>query len=89
MKFAQGDFEPQNFYKIGCFRKLKSVILLTFIGVYQSIFIEVMDNLCKIFSFFGLLFGGTKGVDCVKNCFTLVKSKVTGLNEYQLFSLEE
>lgn len=65
MKFAQGDFEPQKFKDQGCLSKLTNVLLLTFTGVFLVIPVELLDNLCKIFKLFGLIFGGPKGVQKV------------------------
>ena len=58
MKFAQGDFEPQNFKSSGFFNKAKNILLLTFIGSFYLIPIELLDNFCKIFKLPGLLLGG-------------------------------
>lgn len=89
MKFAQGDFEPQNFKKLGCLNKFVNILLLTFTGAFFLIPIEILDNLSKIFQLPGLVFGGTKGVRKVSDCFIHLKRSVTKLNAYQLSSLEE
>ena len=49
MKFAQGDYEPQNFKKNGCFSKILKIFLLTFFGAFLIIPLELLDNLSKIF----------------------------------------
>ena len=88
MKFAQGDYEPQNFKKLGCIKKILKIMLLTFIGSFLIVPLELLDNLCKIIQLPGLIFGGPNGVIKVKNCFNRVKGYLTGLNDYQLNSLE-
>lgn len=89
MKFAQGDFEPQNFNMLPCLSKLMNFLILTIIGSIMFVIIEVLDSLKNILKLFGLLFGGSKGVEKVKECFTNLKSKLTGLNAYQLNSIEQ
>lgn len=89
MKFAQGDFEPQNFKQTSCFSKLVNIMLLTFTGVFFVIPVEILDNLCKMFKLFGLLFGGATGVQKVQDCFTSLKQRLTRLNTYQLNCLEQ
>jgi hypothetical protein len=89
MKFAQGFFEPQNLKKASCLARFVSMLMLTFVGAILFIPIELIDNLCKIAKLPGLLVGGTKGVECVDHCFVKIKSKLTGLNAYQLKSLEQ
>lgn len=89
MKFAQGDFEPQNFNKMSCLTKLMNFLTLTIIGAFLFVIIEVLDNLKNILKLVGLLFAGSKGVERVKNFFNIVKSKLTGLNTYQLNSIEQ
>lgn len=89
MKFAQGDFEPQNFRSLRCFNKLLNMILLTFVGASVSILMELLDNACRIFKVFGLTFGGTKGVQRIDGYFIEMKARLTGLNAYQLHSIEE
>ena len=88
MKFAQGDFEPHNFKALGCFGRLVNIMILTFIGVLFTGPIEILDNLCKMFTLPGLLFGGANGVQKVQSCFMLIKQKLTRLNGYQLNCLE-
>lgn len=54
--------------------------------------LEILDNLCKFFMFFGLLLDmikkGSKGVERVENCFMYIKMKLTGLSTYELKSIE-
>ena len=89
MKFAQGDFEPQNFKQSNCISKLINIMLLTFAGILLVIPVEILDNLCKLFKLFGLAFGGKAGVQKVQDCFTYLKRKITRLNTYQLNCLEQ
>ena len=63
-------------------------MLLTFSGGFLVVPIEILDNLNKVFRLPGLLFGGTRGVSKVNDVFSLMKQKFTGLNIYQLNSLE-
>ena len=55
MKFAQGDFEPQNFKEINCISKIFHFFLLTFIGASFMVLLEILDNVSKVFGFFGLV----------------------------------
>lgn len=64
-------------------------LILTIVGSIMFVIIEVLDSLKNILKLFGLLFGGSKGVEKVKECFTNLKSKLTGLNAYQLNSIEQ
>lgn len=89
IKFVQGDFEPHKFKKISCFAKILNMLFLSFIGILFLIPIEILDNLVKIFKLPGLLIGGPNGVLKVENCFTYLKNKLTGLNNYQLTCLEQ
>ena len=83
MKFAQGDFEPQNFNTLPCLSKLMNFLILTIIGSVMFVIIEVLDSLKNILKLFGLLFGGSKRVEKVQECFANLKSRLTGLNAYQ------
>lgn len=89
MKFAQGDFEPHNFKALGCFGRFVNIMILTFIGVFFTAPIEILDNLTKMFTLPGLLFGGATGVSKVQEFFTFIKQKLTRLNGYQLNCLEQ
>ena len=73
MKFAQGDFEPQNFKKTGFFNKIMNIMLLTFTGGLLVVPIEILDNLNKVFRLPGLILGGTRGVEKVNEFFTWSK----------------
>ena len=73
---------------MNCFLKFVNITILTFIGLIFIAPIEILDNLCKMFKLPGLLLGGVKGVEKVQDCFSYIKSKLTGLNTYQLTCLE-
>lgn len=64
-------------------------MLLTFTGSFLVLPIEILDNLNKVLRLPGLMFGGTGGVQKVNNFITMIKQKFTGLNIYQLNSLEQ
>lgn len=89
IKFAQGDYEPQNYQKMNCFSRLTNILLLTVLGATTTFLVEVIDNVAKIMKLPGLLLGGTRGAERVSDCFAFLKQKLTNLNGYQLKSLEE
>lgn len=63
-------------------------MILTFVGALLLVVVELLDNLKNVSKVLGLLAGGTKGVERVNDFFIKVKSKLTGLNAYQLNSIE-
>ena len=73
MKFTMGEFEPQNFKKLFFVNRIIDISLMTFIGAFLLVPVEILDNMCKLFKLPGLLFGGSKGVQKVTDCFVSVK----------------
>ena len=52
--------------------------------------VEILDNVKKVLSFIAIMFCcGIKGYDRVEQLFEGAKSKLLGLNKYQLASLED
>lgn len=89
IKFSQGEFEPQNIRKQSYLKVTFNTIMLTFLGAIFIIPLEILENVCKIAKLPAILLGGLKGVKLCDSCFFYLKNKITGLNEYQLASLEQ
>ena len=68
--------------KSNCLTRMISILILTIVGSLLLIPVEIIDNLSKLFKFFGLIFGGPKGVEKVGAFFTSLKQKLTGLNAF-------
>ena len=52
--------------------------------------LEILDSLQKILTLPGLILGcGVRGVNAVNDCFERIKICMTGLNKYQLESLDQ
>lgn len=90
IKFSQEDFEYDNYSRLSCYMKFFNNLLLTFGGVFLLVPLEILDSLHKILTLPGLILGcGVGGVQFVDRCFERIKICMTGLNKYQLDSLDQ
>jgi hypothetical protein len=87
MKFAQGDYDQAAFSNKSCCSKFAHFLLLSVLGPLLFFFVEIIEQFKKLFLIFGI---------CSTNCrkqidhgFDEVKSCLTGLNGFQLNSIEK
>jgi hypothetical protein len=72
-----------------CWVKTLNLLLLNFLGVLIMGLVEILDSLMKVNCVLAIILGGVRGFNCVENFFYGIKSKLLGLNRYQLESLEQ
>ena len=89
MKFSMGDYEPHKFAKASCFKRFLQIILLTIVGPFLFLLLELVENIKKITSLFGFLVKGHEGHAAVVTFFDEIKNSFTHLNPYQLESIEK
>ena len=88
MKFSENEYSSDASSKKTRCRRCCNINLLTFTGIILIMPLELLENISKITSLFGAVFGCYKGYNSVKGFFAGLKRRLLDLNDYQLEQLE-